>query len=73
MGNNTRETKGISFTNEYREELNKLNNEENGSKLVCKLLREHYSDKYSISNVEDDMVHIKEVLEDIRKRLGGNL
>ena len=70
-----REIKTISFTNEYKEELKKINKEKNGSKLVCKLLREYYKkigDEYTMENLEDDMMHIKEVLDRILKSLGEN-
>lgn len=64
-----REIKGISFTDEYKLELAKLVNEENGSRLVCELLRNHYNNEYSFPNIENDMVHIKDVLKDIVEKL----
>lgn len=70
-----RTIKTISFTNEYKEELRKLNNEKNSSKLICKLLREYYKrlgDDYTMEDLEKDMTHIKEILEKILKSLGGN-
>lgn len=70
-----REIKTISFTNEYKEELKKLNAEKNGSRLICKLLREYYEktgEGYNMAKLEDDMTHIKEVLEKILKGLGEN-
>lgn len=70
-----REIKTISFTNEYKEELKKLNAEKNGSRLICKLLREYYEktgDVYTMEKLEDDMIHIKEVLEKILESLGEN-
>ena len=70
-----REIKTISFTNEYKEELKKLNLEKNGSRLICKLLREYYErtgEGYNMEKLEDDMIHIKEVLDKILKSLGEN-
>lgn len=64
-----REVKGISFTDDYKYEMARLTNEKNGSKLVCELLRSYYNNEYSFSNIENDMVHIKDVLNDIVEKL----
>lgn len=71
----TRSVKGISFTNEYREEYEKLCNERNGSRLVCKLLREYYNKLdpsiYDMRKLGEDMESIKDVLERILEGLGN--
>lgn len=59
-----RKIKGISFINEYMEELEKLNKEENGSRLVCELLREYYKRDYSMKDLKIDIEYIKKILED---------
>lgn len=64
-----REIKGISFTDEYKFELARLTNEDNGSRLVCELLRSYYNNDYTFTNVKHDMVHIKEVLNYIVEKL----
>lgn len=75
MSDDERSIKVISFKNEYKEELCKLNSEKNASNLICKLLREYYKkqgDDYCMEDMEKDMVHIKEVLDKILESLGGN-
>lgn len=68
----TRTIKGISFTNAYKEELDRLIQEPNGSKLVCELLRNHYNYNYNMGDLKNDMTSIKDILEDIKKKLVGN-
>lgn len=59
-----RRIKGISFINEYTEELEKLNKEENGSRLVCELLRGYYNtSSYTMEDLKEDIEHIKSILE----------
>ena len=66
----TRERKIISFTNEYKHEMRLLTQEDNASNLVCKLLRKHYKGGYNMEKLEEDMEHIKEVLDKVLKGLG---
>ena len=65
----TRTIKGISFTNEYKEELELLNNESNASKLVCMLLREYYNKTYSMDELERDVQDIRITLEKIHRKV----
>ena len=61
-----RNTKSISFTEEYTNEFIKLNKEANASLLVCELLKEHYkTNQYNFKGVKRDLEHIKLILDDL--------
>ena len=64
-----RKIKGISFTSEYQNEYDKLIKEGNASQLVCELLREHYSSKYNMSELECDIKHLRTDVNYIKRKL----
>lgn len=64
-----RTIKGISFSDEYMKEYIQLSKESNASQLICELLRDHYFDTYSMSDIKRDMTYIKSMLADIMQYL----
>lgn len=64
-----RKVKGVSFTEEYEEEYNKLLKEGNSSKLICELLRSHYQEKYGSSELECDIKHLRTDMSYIKRKL----
>jgi cytoplasmic iron level regulating protein YaaA (DUF328/UPF0246 family) len=64
-----RKLKGVSFTEEYEEEYNKLLKESNASKLICELLRNHYQKTYGSSELECDIKHLRTDISYIKRKL----
>ncbi|HSQ88720.1 hypothetical protein [Romboutsia sp.] len=64
-----RRVKGISFTEEYENEYNRLIKEGNASQLVCELLRDHYNSKYGMAELECDIKYLRTDISYIKRKL----